>query len=409
MAAIKNITLKDVAERVHVSQSVVSTVLNDRENGIFVSDSTRRNVIAAATELGYCVRNRVAPSVRKPSVGRPRGDKNADTRLVGVLLGRRFGGTLFTDIFYGVNTALSLQGYHPLVLDTYAETYQKAAEKEAEGLRYARQSGFAGVVLWHEGGRANVPLIQEIRDQMPVVAIDRRVPNVELDYVGTDNFQGAYEATRHLIAAGHTRIAHLTRLETTDAAAGRLQGYQQALDDAGLALNPRHILLALDSGRRLDREMIAQVFSRDDAPTAIFLMADFWAPPVYAELKRLGLRVPEDVALVGFDDVVQPGLDDLELTTMAQNFEGIGQTAGELILRRLADSSAPLASRVYPAKLVVRRSSQGTLISARSLDLAALPKADSPSVSDDQTADPRAAASVGASSARRKRIPAGVS
>ena len=124
----------------------------------------------------------------------------------------------------------------------------KPTEKEAEGLRYARENGFAGAVLWHEGGSANVSLIQEIRDEMPVVAIDRRVPGLELDYVGTDNFRGAYDATRHLIAQGHTRIAHLTRLETTDAAAGRLQGYQRALADAGLPLNPRHILLALDGG-----------------------------------------------------------------------------------------------------------------------------------------------------------------
>ena len=104
--------------------------------------------------------------------------------------------------------------------------------------------------------------------------------------------------------------------------------------------------------------MVAQVFSGPDAPTALFLMADFWAPPVYAELKRLGLRVPEDVALVGFDDVVPPGLDDLELTSMAQDFEGIGRTAGELVLRRIADPTLPFVSHVFPARLVVRRSSQ---------------------------------------------------
>lgn len=359
MSVLKSVTLKDVAERAHVSQSVVSTVLNDRQNGIFVSESTRRNVLAAAAEMGYQARRGLLPPVRKPQ-GAGRGA--AQTHLVAVLLGRRFGGTLFTDIFYGVNAALSAQGYHPLVLDTYAESYAKAAEKEADGLRYARESGFAGVVLWHEGGGANVPLIQELRGEMPVVAIDRRVPGVELDYVGTDNFQGAYEATRHLIAQGHTRIAHLTRLETTDAAAGRLQGYQRALADAGLPMNPRHILLALDSGRRLDSDMIAQVFRGPDVPTAVFLMADFWAPPVYAELRRLGLCVPEDVALVGFDDVVQPGLEDLELTSMAQNFEGIGKTAGDLVLRRIAQPDAPITSVVFPARLAVRRSSQPALL-----------------------------------------------
>lgn len=268
MSAHKAVTLKDVAEQAHVSQSVVSTILNGRQNGIFVSESTRRNVIAAAEELGYVAKHRNAPSIRKPSITAHRSGGLRESHLVGLLLGRRFGGSLFTDIFYGVNSVLSQEGYHPLVLDTYADSYTKAAEKEAEGLQYARDNRFAGVVLWHEGGTANVPLIQEVRNEMPVVAIDRRVVGVELDFVGTDNYLGAYEATKHLIEQGHKRIAHLTRLETTDAAIGRLRGYQQAITDAGLEVDPRHILLALDSGRRLNSDLIRQVFTSPNAPTA---------------------------------------------------------------------------------------------------------------------------------------------
>lgn len=359
MPSVKPVTLKDVAERAKVSQSVVSTVLNERQNGIFVSDGTRQNVLAMAAQLGYVARHRALPSIRKPTMLGRRSGAATESHLVGVLLGRRFGGSLFTDTFYGINETLAAQGYHPLVLDTYADTYQKAAEKEAEGLKYAHANGFAGVVLWHEGGPANVELIQTLQSEMPVVAIDRRVPGVALDFVGTDNLQGAYDATQHLIAQGHTRIAHLTRMETTEAAADRLRGYQQAMCDAGLEFDPRHLILLRDGGRRLDSNQMQQLFTGPDAPTAVFLLADFWAPPVVTELRRLGLRVPEDVALVGFDDVVPPGLDDLGLTTMAQDFDGIGKTAGSLILRRLADSSAPCVSEVFSAHLVVRHSSLG--------------------------------------------------
>ena len=357
MPSVKPVTLKDVAERAKVSQSVVSTVLNDRQNGIFVSDGTRQNVLASAAYLGYVARNRVLPSIRKPSTRRL--GAATDSHLVGVLLGRRFAGSLFTDTFYGINETLARQGYHPLMLDTYADTYQKAAEKEAEGLRYALENGFAGVVVWHEGGHANVDLIRQVCDEIPVVAIDRRVPGLTLDFVGTDHFQGAYEATRHLISQGHTRIAHLTRMETTEAAADRLGGYRQALQDAGLEFHPRDLILVRDGGQRLDREQITRVFSGLHVPTALFLLADYWAPPVVAELRRLGLRVPEDVALVGFDDVVPPGLEDLGLTTMAQDFDGIGKTAGNLILRRLADRQASCISEVFPARLIVRHSSLG--------------------------------------------------
>ncbi len=355
MPSLKSVTLKDVAGLAKVSQSVVSTVLNDRQNGIFVSEGTRLNVLAAAAQLGYAARPRTLPLIRKPGAARA----GAQGHLVGVLLGRRFGGSLFTDTFYGINESLAAQEYHPLVLDTYADTYQKAAEKEAECLRYAQESGFAGVVLWHEGGPANVELIQHLRRGMPVVAIDRRVPGIDLDFVGTDNYGGAYEATRHLISQGHTRIAHLTRMETTEAAADRLRGYQQALRDAGLEFNPRHLILLRDGGRRLDQSQISALFTEREAPTAVFLLADYWAPAIVAELRRLDLRVPEDIALVGFDDVVPPGLDDLGLTTMAQDFSGIGKTAGELVLRRLADPEAAPAAEVFPAHLVVRHSTLG--------------------------------------------------
>ena len=233
-----------------VSQSVVSTVLNDRQNGIFLSESTRQNVFLAAAALNYVAKHRALPPVRKPSQAIPRLAATS-SHLVALLLGRRFGGSLFTDIFYGVNETLAVAGYHPLVLDTYANS---GRQREAEGLHYALDNKFAGIVLWHEGGNANVPLIREIGEMMPVVAIDRRVSGLDLDFVGTDNFKGGYDATKHLIDQGHTRIAHLTRLETTDSALGRLRGYQQALNDAGLEVNPRHILLALESGGRLARQ-----------------------------------------------------------------------------------------------------------------------------------------------------------
>jgi LacI family transcriptional regulator len=291
-----------------------------------------------------------------------RGPSSENSHLIALLLGRRFGGSLFTDIFYGVNSVVTPHGYHPIVLDTYAETYQSAAGKEADALRYVLDGHLAGVILWHEGGPANVDLVREVRDAgIPIAAIDRRVPNLELDFVGTDNQTAAYVATKHLIDQGHTKIAHLTSLGMTNAASERLTGYQQALIDSGLEASPRHILLALDGGRKINREIFRQIFSGADAPTAIFLVADYWAPSVVAELDLMGLKVPEDVALIGFDDVVQPGFEDNELSSMAQDFDGIGRTSAEMILSRIADPNVPTRSHAFPARLVVRRTSTKAL------------------------------------------------
>ncbi len=358
---MKAVTLKDVAQLSGVSQAVVSTVLNNRaNNGVFVSEVTKLRVLEAAKELCYITKTRPLPPVRRV-VSTTRGGSSENSHLIALLLGRRFGGTLFTDIFYGVNSVLTPQNLHPIVLDTYAETYQSAAAKEAEALRYAIDGKLAGVILWHEGGPANVDLVREARDaNIPIVAIDRRVPGLELDYVGTDNQTGAYAATKHLIDKGHTKIAHLTSLGMTDAASERLTGYQQALIDSGLDPSPRHILLALDGGRKINREIFRQVFSGTDAPTAIFLVADYWAPSVIKELDLMGLKVPEDVALIGFDDVVQPGFEENELSSMAQDFDGIGRTAAEMILNRINYPETPPSSHAFPATLVERKSSGGT-------------------------------------------------
>jgi DNA-binding LacI/PurR family transcriptional regulator len=356
---MKAVTLKDVAAKANVSQAVVSTVLNDREgNGIFVSEATRQRVLEAASELGYIGRTRPLPPVRHLNAPVKNGF-GSENRLVALLLGRRFAGNLFTDIFYGVNETLAASEYHAVVLDTYADTYSAAAQKEAEALEYIRENRFAGAILWHEGGHANINAIRSLHEEVcPIIAIDRRVPGLDLDYVGTDNFHAAYTAVTHLIEGGRKHIGHLTSLGMTDAASQRLTGYQQALRDSNLEADPRHILLAMDGGRRLHSEMFRQVFMSEGAPDALFLLSDYWAPVVYAELESLGLRIPEDVALVSFDDVAQPGLDSSALTSMAQDFEGIGKSAAELVLKRIANRSDDVESRVFPARLVIRRSSQ---------------------------------------------------
>jgi DNA-binding LacI/PurR family transcriptional regulator/DNA-binding transcriptional regulator YhcF (GntR family) len=268
-------------------------------------------------------------------------------------------------IFWGLNHRLAHDGYHGIFLDLgeAVGTELENAEREAVHLRYALEQNFAGVIFYAYAYRRNRELIQEIAHKMPLVLIDRLIPGIEADYVGVDNYGAMYETTRHLLSQGHRRILFVTTSEPINTVQDRLAGYREALADMPGGPAAEHILIEPADWNAPELPSFDSLFHLPEGqrPTAIVCINDHIALCVCRRLIRLGLRVPEDVALSGFDDIIPQLPNHVGLTTVAQPFEQIGSAAAEAFLAR-HDGTLPMPLRhtELPARLIIRQSTTGS-------------------------------------------------
>lgn len=259
-------------------------------------------------------------------------------------------------IFWGMNQALAEAGRHGVFIELgELGTYEDNAAQEAKRLRYILQEGFGGAVFYPFAYLSNEALIEQIQQSVPFVTIDR--PSVaKTDFVGIENYQAMYDTVQHLVAQGHRRIAYVTKNEPILSVRERLRGYLAAMYHAGL----EDMVLAIPEHPVEERwPVIEAIFQLPEAkrPTAAAVFNDYSAVHLTERLERLGLSVPEDVAVSGFDDIVPTLPGGIGLTTVAQPYEDIGRKAVELILARLADPAAPKISVSLRAPLIVRGSS----------------------------------------------------
>jgi LacI family transcriptional regulator len=260
-------------------------------------------------------------------------------------------------IFWGFNRALSEADYHGVFLDLgeEIESEEENAAREAARLQYALDHRFAGIVFYPYAYQRNRGLIREAARRTPLVLIDRQIPGVETDYVGIDNLSAMQDATSHLMAQGHTRIALITRSEPINTVQDRIAGYRAAMRRADPPATDQ--VITVDSA--LEWSMFDLIFRLPpaDRPTALLCVNDFIALQTAERLRALGLRIPEDVSLVGFDDLVQTLPNGVALTSVAQPFEEIGASAARLLLARIADPGLIVRHTELPAILSVRASS----------------------------------------------------
>lgn len=286
-------------------------------------------------------------------------------------------------IFWGMNRRLAQDGYHGVFLDlggpvlSEKENIERGkqdlrssseaenVEREATYLRYALEHGFAGIVFYAYAYRRNRELIQEVARRMPVVLIDRMIPSVQADYVGIDNHGAQYEATQHVLSLGHRRVLFVSTAEPINTVQDRVEGYRQAMAEAPGGPLYENILTALSNWAIPEWPVFESLFRLPDGqrPTAVVCVNDHTAMNVCRRLLALGLRIPEDIALCGFDDNCAVLPNGVGLTTVAQPFEQIGTAAAETFLARCTDSasvSLPPRHIELPARLVLRGSTSDT-------------------------------------------------
>ena len=312
----------------------VSRVIN---NSSYISPETRERVEQAIAELGY-IPNTLARSLRFKQ-----------TKTIALVLAD-ITNPFFTTITRGVEDTASEQGFSVMFCNT-----DESQSEEIGYLNVLLQKQVDGVLLVPASSTAeSVSFIQD--RGTPVVVLDRRVsPDVQVDVVRGDSEQGAYELVRYLLELGHRQIAVLNGPETISTAVDRVAGYRRALAEFGLGSSMEcvfHGHYSQESGFQIAQKALAM----RPRPTAIFAANNFIALGAYHALRQIGLRVPEDISIVAFDDL--PLVMEPFLTVVAQPAYEIGQQATELLLARLAgEGPTEPQERVLPTHMLIRRSS----------------------------------------------------
>lgn len=269
-----------------------------------------------------------------------------------------------TSVLQGIHRGLDPDRFRVVVANPRGGTLLESIQTEAQFLRrLAEDSDICGVILWYLGGDTNLRGLERLRAmQMPMVFVDRRPPDRCLgDYVGVDNRYASSQVVNHLIARGHRRIAHITNEESACTVAERLGGYLDSLQEANIRYDPDLVLTGPFQEPEEIRytAIVERLRELPDPPTAVFAVNDYSALCLVASAGAIGLRVPEDLEVAGFDDLERWRPGPAILTTVSQPFERMGIQAAELLLDRMdAKNSETYTSVIMDAPLVVRAGMQ---------------------------------------------------
>jgi LacI family transcriptional regulator len=324
------VTVIDVAREAKVSASTVSRILNGTTA---VADDKRKRVMAAIAKMGY------QPNVLAQSLVRGR------TNTIGVVtpdLSSAFYGAALA----GVERAFVGSGYHPLFGSAH---WQAGEERDAIELLLARKVD--GLIIM--GGFSDASYLLEVHGRVPTILIGRLIPGMEDHCLATDNAHGAFLATQHLIELGHRQIVHVAGPTSNTDAFQRHLGYRQALEAHGLEYNPAMV----QEGDFLERSgavALETLLLRVPTFSAVFAANDQMAMGARLALGRHGLRVPEDVSIVGFDDLPSSPYLFPPLTSVRQPMSELGFLASSALFAHL--KGKPIKLEEPELSLVVRES-----------------------------------------------------
>ena len=325
-------TIGDVADRAGVSIATVSRVVNNRYG---VAPDTISRVRDAIADLGY-ESSLVARSLRSQR-----------TNVVGILVSEIE--PFSAELLKGAAKALHGSEFEMVV---YSGGHRGVAGWERSYL-----SRLSGTLT--DGTILVTPTVVEVGGAQPVVAVDPHVGGTNVPTVDSQNFEGAVAATEHLIALGHRRIGFLAGRPDLESARRREAGYRAALEAAGIAFDPA--LVRVGGFREELAEAPAREFlTMPDRPTAVFAANDNSAVQMMRTAAELGFRVPDDLSVVGFDNIPDSALTDPPMTTVDQSVQDLGHAAMEILIDLIrhperARESDPIHVTL-PTELVVRRS-----------------------------------------------------
>ena len=330
----KPATLKDVAALAQVSRATAARSLNHYG---YVGDATAQKVQAAAEKLGYRG-NRLAQALR-----------NGQLPIIGCILGD-IQNPFFACIAHNIEL-LARECGHNLVIGSSEEELGQ----EISLLASLRSLSIRGFIVAPTSSDNNAHLQSLIAANVPLVLIDRVAEGVDCDSVVVDNEGGARQAVASLIAAGHRRIGLLQDDMRIFTSRERGSGYRSALATGGIAPDERLVAVSQSTVEHaIDATL--RLFSQKAPPTALFTVDSLMTQGALLAFRSMGIAIPQDVSLIGFDDFNLATFTDPQITVVAQPVPEIGRMAARLLFNRLAGQSAPPQKIRYQTKLIARGS-----------------------------------------------------
>lgn len=335
------LTIKDIAKALRLSVSTVSKALHGSHE---ISEETRKAVLQYAREHNYKP-NPIAQSLKK---GR--------SRSIGVIV-CNIDNNFFSQAINGIESVAHTEGYNVIITQSQESYAREIANSEDLSSR-----SVDGLIISLSAETRNVDHLIRLHEKgLPIVFFDRVTDEINTHKVIANNHKGAYEATRHLIRQGFRRIAQITSSNSLSITLERLEGYRQALLDAGLTPDDRYIKFCQHGGMIKEEAhlALAELLALPERPDAIFTASDRLSTTTLSQLRKMQWQIPQQIGLVGFTNSISADIFNPSLTSVVQPALEMGQLATEKLIQ-LIESRRPVTEFekvVMETELKIRDSS----------------------------------------------------
>ncbi|MFI1743290.1 LacI family DNA-binding transcriptional regulator [Thalassobellus sediminis] len=335
----KKTTIYDIAKRLDITAATVSRALNNNSK---ISAATRELVFKTAKEMNY-EQNKLALAL-----------KSGKSYNVGVIV-PRIDTNFFASVIRGIEEELYPKGYHVIICQTHDQQ-----NLEIENINSLLNAQVDGVLMSISNAKIekDTSFNKLIKKNVPLIFFDRKKDIHGVSSVTIDDFKGAYDATNHLINQGYKRIAHLSNNRSLQIFQNRYLGYKQAIIDNGLEFDESLVIETISKvveGRKTTKIFL----DMDNRPDAIFSSSDFTALGAIQEIKANGLKIPEDISVVGFSNEPFTKFMELSITSVDQSPIQMGRIAAQVFLEEVNSKGEKTEKHIVLApELIVRKSSQ---------------------------------------------------
>ena len=335
----KKTTIYDIAEKLNITAATVSRALNGNTK---ISEATRKLVSDTAKEMNY-EQNKLALAL-----------KSGKSFNIGVIV-PRIDSNFFASVIRGIEEALYPHGYHVIICQTHDQE-----NLEIENINSLLNAQVDGILMSISNAKleTNEHFQKLLRKGIPLIFFDRKKEIPGVSSVTIDDFKGAYDATKHLINQGCKRIAHLSNNREMQIFKNRYLGYKQAIIDSGLEFDEALVIETMSKvleGRKTTKQFLAM----KNKPDAIFSASDFTALGAIEEIKAHGLKIPEDISVVGFSNEPFTRFMELSITSVDQSPIEMGRIAAQVFLEEAGNDKKIKSEKqvVLSPELIIRDSS----------------------------------------------------